>query len=267
MRISSTANPTIKQIRQLRQRKYRDQTSNCFVEGIRIVAEAWQMGASIECMVIAPELLVSAFAWDLVEQYRAQNGRCIEVTATVFRWLSFKEGPQGIGAVVHQQWLPLEAVQLLPQQSWVVLSTIQDPGNLGSILRTCDATGNTGVLLLNQATDPYDPGAIRASMGALFTQHLVRTDLQHFTRWQVMQQALLVGTSGDARQDYQAVSYRSPVLLWMGSEREGLSPEEQALCDVVVSIPMVGRVDSLNLAVATSVMLYEILNQRRRATD
>jgi TrmH family RNA methyltransferase len=145
----------------------------------------------------------------------------------------------------------------------VALSSIQSPGNLGTLLRTADAVGAAGVILLGDGVDPYDPAAVRASMGAIFSQRFVRASTRELAAWKRRSGALLVGTSPAAPTDYQALTYPPSLVLFMGHERQGLSPEEQALCDELVRIPMVGSSDSLNLAVATSVMLYEVFNQHR----
>lgn len=261
--ISSLNNTSIKRIRGLRQRKERERSGLFFIEGIRIVAEAVRLGAPIESLVIAPELLTSLFARQIVSEQQQAGVPCLEVTAAVFQSLSAREGPQGMAALVRQQWQPLEQIGRGDELCWVALDSVQDPGNLGTILRTCDAVGGAGVILLNATTDPYDPAALRASMGAVFSQRLVRADFARLADWKRQQHYAVVGTSGAAAQDYHATSYPLPVVLLMGSERLGLSPEQQALCDMMVSIPMVGRSDSLNLAVATGVLLYELFNQRR----
>ena len=142
--------------------------------------------------------------------------------------------------------------------------SIQDPGNLGTILRTLDAVGGSGLILLDHSTDPYDATALRASMGAVFSQQLVRASFSDFARWKQAGNFQLVGTSGSAREDYHEFSYPDPMVLLMGSERLGLQEEHLKLCDGLVAIPMVGRSDSLNLSVATGVVLYEIFNQRRQ---
>lgn len=270
MPISSLNNPTIKHIRSLRQRKEREQSGLLFIEGIRLVVEAVQQGADIETLVIAPDLLTSPFAQEIAQSHQQAGVAWIEVTPAVFKSISTKEGPQGIGAVVRQRWESLAQVSLEPEDEgnvsllgWVALDAVQDPGNLGTILRTSDAVGCAGVILLGHTTDPYDPAALRASMGAIFSQRLVRASFAEFAAWKRQHHASVVGTSDAAATEYQAVVYYPPLILLMGGERQGLSPEQQALCDVMVRIPMVGRSDSLNLAVATGVMLYEIFNQNR----
>lgn len=261
--ISSPSNPTIKYIRALRQRKTRGETGEFFIEGIRIVAEALELGAPVRYLVVAPDLLTGDFGRGLVKTAQQRGVRCLEVTPEVFASFSGKDGPQGLSAVVGQRWEPLSQVRLEGGLCWVALDAAQDPGNIGTILRTCDAVGGVGLLLLGESADPYDPGAVRASMGALFALRLARATFDEFAAWKRQHAYIVVGTSDAAAQDYRAVTYRPPLVLLMGSERQGLSPDQQALCDAVVSIPMVGRSDSLNLAVATGVMLYEIFNQQR----
>jgi len=263
MIITSQNNPRIKQIRALRQRKARDQTGLAFIEGIRIVAEAAALPDTIETLVVAPELLNSPFAQELALAQQNKGIPCLEVTAEVFGSLSVKERPQGIGAVIRQRWETLEQIALSNEFCWVALDAVQDPGNLGTILRTCDAVGCSGLILLGQSTDPYDTTALRASMGAIFTQRLVKASFADFVAWKQRHGYTVVGTSGAAASDYQSAAYRFPIILLMGSERLGLSPDQQAVCDLVVSLPMVGHADSLNLAVATGVMLYMLFGAYR----
>jgi TrmH family RNA methyltransferase len=260
--ITSLGNTAIKQVRALHQRKERDRTGLCLAEGIRIVAEALQVGAPVETLVAAPELLRSRFAQDLVADHRHAS-RYLEVSARVFGSISSKEGPQGLAAVVRQRWEPLAQVRLGTDLCWIVLDGPQDPGNLGTIARTSDAVGGTGIMLLGESADPYDPNALRASMGAMLSQRLVRASRSEFVAWATSRAYPVVGTSDAAPTEYRAVEYRAPLLLLMGSERQGLAVELRALCDPLVRIPMVGRSDSLNLAVASSLVLYELFHQQR----
>lgn len=266
--ITSTSNERIKQVRKLYERKYRQDSGLFLIEGLRIVAEAAAQGAQFETLIVAPDFLKSDFGVNLVEEQRSRGVPVLEVGAEVFRRLSLKEGPQGLAAVVHQRWQPLETVRLEPGAggaagTWVVLDSVADPGNLGTILRTHDAVGGAGVILLDQSTDPYDPSAVRGSMGALFSQRLVRSSFSDFARWKRQNGYPLIGTSDKAQADYHFFRYPPALLVLMGSERHGLQEHHLALCDAVVRIPMLGKSDSLNLAVATAVVLYEILNQRR----
>jgi len=270
--ITSLSNERIKAIRKLQDRKTRQENGLFFIEGLRIVAEALEQAsagrAKVDTLVVAPDLLKSSFGQQLVKEQRARGVPVLEVSAEVFDRISAKEGPQGIAAVMYQHWQPLEEVRLgggpaLSSHTWVALDSIADPGNLGTILRTHDAVGGQGVILLDQSTDPYDPSAARGSMGALFTQALVRASFPEFAGWKRQFGYPVIGTSDKSDLDYHAYRYPPGLVLLMGSERQGLQEHHLTVCDAVVSIPMLGKSDSLNLAVATAVVLYEILNQRR----
>jgi RNA methyltransferase, TrmH family len=263
MIITSTSNPQIKTIRKLRERKERQQSGLFFIEGLRIVAEAISQQARIETLIVAPELLSSDFGRDLIKQETQKGSRILEVSAEVFESLASKEGPQGLAAVLHQAIFPLEQVCLKDNDLWVALDAVADPGNLGTILRTLDGVGGQGVILLDQCTDPYDPTSVRASMGALFDLKIVKSSFEAFAAWKQNNHVALIGTSGAAQQDYHLLSYPRPLVLLMGSERQGLLEKHIRLCDHLVSIPMKGKSDSLNLAVATAITLYEIYNQQR----
>jgi RNA methyltransferase, TrmH family len=262
MSISSRSNPSIKDIRALRDRKRRETTGLFFVEGIRIVVEAVASGAEVLEIVVAPQLLRSDVAGEAVERAESSGARVLEVSDDVFRTLSAKEGPQGIGAVARQRWLRLDDVDPEADLCWIALDGIQDPGNLGTILRTSDAIGGAGIILMGATADPYDPRALRASMGSVFSQRLIRATFEEVVGWCRNRNVSLVGTSDRGDRDFGEASYSTPVALLMGSEREGLTPEQLAACDEVVRIPMRGSADSLNVAVAAGVVLYQIASQR-----
>ena len=257
--ISSTGNATIKAIRALRHRKARQEQGRYFVEGIRIVTEAAGTNAPVEQCVVAPDLLHSGHARAVVGRLRASGVPVTEVTSSVFASISLKENPQGLGAVIRQQVRSLSGVDARHGLCWVALNEVRDPGNLGTIVRTAEAVGAGGVIVLGDCADPYDPIALRASMGAIFAQPVVSASFEEFFMWATAECLQITGTSDAANIHYREARYGAPAVLLMGSEREGLSAAHQDACDVVVRIPMMGRSDSLNLAVATGVMLYEIL--------
>ncbi len=264
MIITSFSNPKIKSIRKLDQKKYRQESGLFFIEGLHTVGEAVQTKAPIETLVIAPDLLESDFGQELLAHPNISGTDQLLISAEIYQKIAHKQGPQGIGAVVHQNWLDLEKINVNPQDLWIALDSVADPGNLGTIMRTADAVGCRGIILLGNATDPYDPTAVKASMGALFSLNLIQTTWQQFTAWQQNNRINLIGTSDHANADYQAIQYPFPLVLLMGSERHGLTEEMMAACDHLVRIPMAGRSDSLNLAVASAVTLYEIYNQTRK---
>jgi RNA methyltransferase, TrmH family len=265
--LTSRSNPKIKHIRLLlQQRKERDATGLFVVEGIRHVGEACAAHAQVEYICYAPDLLASGFAQRLVSEQSELGVPCYAVERSVFAGLAEKENPQGILAVVRQSSLTLDGLST-ENFSWgVALVAPQDPGNIGSILRTIDAVGASGLLLLDDplnqqfSADPYHPTAVRASMGTIFWHPLVSTTFASFVPWSQTHSYHIYGTSAHANQDYTTVArYEYPLILLMGSEREGLTPDQSAACDVMLSMPMKGRTTSLNLAIATGVMLYSIL--------
>lgn len=261
--ITSFANQNVKLIRKLEHKKYRQETGLFFIEGLRIVGEAIQTGAPIETLVVAPKLLVSDFGQSLLKHPAIQRVEKIEVSEEIYQKIAHKEGPQGIGAIVKQDWKDIDHIIINPGDIWVALDAVSDPGNLGTIMRTAEAVGSRGIILLGHATDPHDPTAVKASMGAIFSLELAQSDWDTFHKWKESNELSMVGTSDSAETNYQSVEYQRPIILLMGSERHGLPEKMQSVCDQMVFIPMEGRGDSLNLAVATGVMLYKIYNQTR----
>lgn len=255
----------VKEIRLLRSRQARDQRGSYYIEGARIVAQALQAGVPVELGVLAPELLSSSdHSQATVAALRASGAEMVELSPSAFGGISFKENLQGIGAVVQLQEEPLDAIRL--DASWVALHNVGNAGNLGAIMRTCDAVGVAGIILVGATTDPYHPAAIRASMGSLFALRMVRTSLEDFAAWKQAHGYRVIGTTPDVELEYQDIVYPNPAILLMGSERLGLASAEQEICDTLVRIPMQGTCDSLNLGVATSLILYELFRQQRLAS-
>ncbi len=259
--ITSTSNETIKQIRKLRDRKFRDETSSAYVEGIRIVIEAIDQSVVFERIILAQSFTSAPKHLEIVELIQKKHIEITNVSDEVFRSLSHKDGPQGIGAVVKQKWTTIDQVLYPMKGLWVCLWEVADPGNLGTILRTMDAVNATGLILAGNCTDPYDPAAVRASMGAIFTKSLVKSTLNEVVNLVNHDNVFSVATSDAAKVSYRELQYSKDMLLVMGSERQGLPQELEAKCKEVVNIPMLGSCDSLNLAVAAAIVMYEILNQ------
>ncbi len=247
-------------IRSLRSTKARDETRLFLVEGIRHVGEAVEAGAEIQSIYFAPDLLHSSFGHDLVQQQEQHGIECIQVSGEVFSSLADKENPQGILAVVRQ---PAQSLHDLSPDHFpwgVAIVSPQDPGNLGAIMRTVDAVGASGIILLDGGVDPYHPSAVRASMGTLFWRKVVSASFSEFSNWAVRSGYHIYGSSAHAELDYQQLlEYRSPRILLLGSEREGLTSEQAGACEYLVRLPMLGRATSLNLAVAAGVLLYGML--------
>jgi TrmH family RNA methyltransferase len=261
--LTSRNNPQIKQIRALRQRKGRDESGLFLVEGIRHIGEAVEAGRQLETLCYAPDLLTSPFAKELVEQQRAGGVTCLALDAASFASLTDKDHPQGLVAVLRKPSWSLSRLTAGNFAWGVALVEPQDPGNIGTILRTIDAVGASGLILLDNSADPYHPSAVRASMGALFWYPVLQTTFDEFTRWAKSQAYTIYGTSAHGSVDYRSVEvYPSPLILLLGSEREGLSAEQRQACDILLRLPMHGKATSLNLAVAAGVMLYAMLEKR-----
>ena len=252
--ITSSSNPLIKQARALRQKKARVESGVFLVEGIHHVGEAFEAGWEIETVLYSSGLLTSPFAHDLISRLSFQPQ---PVTAQVMESLADKENPQGLIAVVHQRKTQLKDVK--PFIRAVGLVSPQDPGNVGTILRTLDAVGVDVLFLLDGGVEQYHPTVVRASMGTIFWKPMIQTSFDGFIDWAHKGQYQVIGTSAKAELGYQALDLQTPWILILGNEQKGLSHEQSAACDVTVSLPMQGRVSSLNLAVAAGVLLYQFL--------
>ena len=262
MLITSISNPRVKEIRKLRDRKEQKRTGLFYMEGTRIVGEAFDKGAEIETLVVCPELLKTDYSLELWQNAQKRGLDVLEVSRPVFESLAVKENPQGLAAVAKARFYTLDDLEL-SRGIIVALTEIADPGNLGTIIRTADAVDAQGVILIGDCTSPYDIGSIRGTMGAIFSTKIVRTTLPEFLAWKQRTGLQLIGTSDKSATDYINIDYADPVILLMGSERAGMSPEEFEACDEIAAIPMMRSSDSLNLAVATGIMLYQIFNQHR----
>ncbi len=263
-RIEGAANPLIRRIRALEQRKGREQTGAFFVEGIQAVWQAVDSGAALETLVVAPDLLTSAAAWEMVAGQRALGRQIAEVSAPLFARIATRENPSGLAAIVRITSRDLASLVVAPRSLFVALHEIGNPGNLGTILRTVDAVGGNGVILIGDATDPYHPSAVRASVGTLFRLPVVSVGrIEDVLAWSRASGVSVVTTSARATHEHWQVVYPSPLLMLFGNEGRGLPPEIVAQGDLSVRIPMHGSASSLNLAVAAGVLLYEVLRQRQ----
>lgn len=259
--ISSFRNPLVKQIKRLRQKKYRQREGVFFVEGIRAVLTAVNHHAAVETLVYAPELLTSEVALEMVYDQQRQGTRCEAVTSEVFQTISERDNPTGLGAVVRSPERPLTELKITADSLFIALTGIADPGNLGTILRTADAVGAAGIILVGQTTDVGHPTAAKASMGTLFTVPIATTTAAGLLSWAAARRLHTVTTSAHATQLHWESTYQFPLLLIMGSEKEGVPADIATAAAQAIKIPMLGQASSLNLAIATGIILYEIRRQ------
>ncbi|MCA9941307.1 MAG: RNA methyltransferase [Anaerolineales bacterium] len=266
--ITSHRNTLVKRIKRLRQRKYRQQEQAFFVEGPRAFLAAVETGARVESVVYCRHFLRSEICYTTIAALERQGVPCLELSAEVFAAVAERENPAGIGAIITAAHTPLHTLSVQSGSIFVALVEAADPGNVGAILRTLDAVGGAGLILIGQTTDPFHPTAVKASMGSLFTVPLCEVaTLAEVLDWARQCGARVVATSAHAPQDYWSAPLTPPLLLLMGSERHGLDPATLAAADLSVSIPMHGSVTSLNLSIATSLLLYEVARQQRPSPD
>jgi RNA methyltransferase, TrmH family len=258
--ITSLSNPLVKQARALRQKKARLESGMFLVEGIHHVGEAVESGWEIDTILYAPEQLTSTFARDLMARLGTKPQ---PVSSQVMESLADKDNPQGILAVVRQKQTQMDELKhsatpgAQATRCAVALVSPQDPGNVGTILRTLDAVGADALFLLDGGVELYHPTVIRSSMGTIFWKPIVQTSFDEFAAWSQKGKYQLIGTSAHGDVDYQTLVPQTPWVLVLGNEQKGLSVAQTNACDVAVSLPMKGRVSSLNLAVAAGVLLYQ----------
>ncbi|MFQ5400119.1 MAG: TrmH family RNA methyltransferase [Anaerolineae bacterium] len=268
MRITSVQNTRIKNIVRLRQRRYRDRVCLTVVEGEREVRRALQGRTVPEeayfCPALIPDSAIELVV-DLQRLAKAGSTKLFEVTSEVFAKIAYRGESGGLLLVVPYLDLGLDALPVSDPAFLVVIEGVEKPGNLGAILRTADAVGVDGVILCNQdegGTDVHNPNAVRASLGALFTVPIAADATKRVLPWLKARRIRIVAATPDAAVAHTNATLTGPLALVMGSEAHGLSQAWLTAADEQVSIPMRGILDSLNLAVATAVLLYEALRQR-----
>ncbi|MBW8285332.1 MAG: RNA methyltransferase [Rhizobium sp.] len=257
--ITSLANPIIKDIKALSLKKTRDETKSFMAEGLKLVIDALDLGWTIRTLIYSKGAKGKPLVEKVAARTVAAGGLVLEVSDKVMASVTRRENPQMVAGVFEQRWKALKDVRPSGSETWVALDRVRDPGNLGTIIRTADAAGASGVILVGDCTDPFSLETVRATMGSLFAVPLVKTTPADFLRWKKECGARLVATHLAGAVDYRTIDYRSkPVVLMMGNEQSGLPDDLAAAADALARIPQVGRADSLNLAVATGVMLFEV---------
>ncbi|WP_315763979.1 RNA methyltransferase [Sphingomonas sp. Y38-1Y] len=262
--ITAYSNQAVKAARELRDKKHRRAQGRFLAEGLRILTEAREGGRLPEQMFFAADSARHPLVVALVEAVEAAGGDAIETTPDILSKLSGKDNPGAVVGVFAEFETPLDQLDRSAAGIWLVAERLRDPGNLGTILRTGDAVGAGGLILVDDCVDPFSVEAVRASMGALFTVPIVRAGWDAFIAWLRCGPGQLVALSLDTDLDYQDPAYAAPTFLLTGNEAQGLPPAYAAACDLRVKMPMLGKADSLNAAVATAVMAYEVLSQHRR---
>lgn len=256
--ISSAANPVVKTLKSLALKKHRDETGLFLVEGLRHIREALDAGWQIETLCFTAE--ARGEAEDLAHAY-SLHGDMLEMPADLLSRITGRDNTQGVIAALHMRTYNIDTLSQT-ESLWVALEDIRDPGNLGTIIRTADAVGAAGIVLIGQTCDPFAPETVRATVGAFARQKIIRATRAEAAAAIAQSKIRAVGTHLRTTTDYRKGDYALPLLLVMGSEQNGLSDEMTAACTELVKIPMPGGTESLNLAVSTGIMLYEICRER-----
>jgi len=256
--ITSLTNPTVKAVRALHLRKEREESGLFLAEGLKIVIEAIELGHAPSILLYGPDAAQHPMLRKAVAATQDAKGEVIEVSREVLEKVSRRDNPQAVIAVFPQIFTALNKIDAASAPCWVALQAVRDPGNLGTIIRTADSAGCGGVILVGDCTDPYSVEAVRATMGSVFAVKIAKATVEDFLAWRKSWPGSVAGTLLSATTDYRAADYRKPTMILMGNEQQGLPPDLAAACDVTVKIPMRGRADSLNLSVATGIMIYTV---------
>jgi TrmH family RNA methyltransferase len=263
--ITGFSNPLVKRVRALREKKHRKREGLFLAEGLRILTEAREAGFLPVMLFRCAGRDSHALEIALEGEVLKAGGDVIETSAEILSKLSGKDNAQTVIGVYRENRAALSGLDRDSAPIWLVAQAMRDPGNLGTMLRTGDAVGAGGLILIDDCTDPFSVEAVRASMGAIFTQKVVQCRWDEFVEWLREGEGQLVGTSLQTEVDYQAPAYRAPCFILTGNEAQGLPEAYETECDLLVKIPMKGKADSLNAAMATAVMAYEVLNRFRRS--
>lgn len=265
--ISSFQNPKVKLAKSLWDRRARDDTGLFLIEGYRELSFALNGRFPIEMILFCPELFLGENEEDLLEAHRLKGARLFETTKSVFERLSYRDRPDGCLAVAEKNHITLDTLTLKNSPFLFIAESIEKPGNLGTILRSADASGADAVIVSDPTTDIFNPNVVRSSVGALFTVPVIeaRTE-ESLLPWLRQNKIALVAAMPEAELSFTMLDCKQALALAVGSEQYGLSSFLEEEADFRVRIPMGGRLDSLNVASAATLLLYEVFRQRNAKT-
>jgi TrmH family RNA methyltransferase len=256
--VTGFSNPTVKYLRSLRDKKHRRRAGQFLVEGLRLLEDARASGRLPRTLVMAEGREHPLLA-RLEGEVAAAGGEVIATTPDILAKITGKENAQSVCGVFDEWGTGLARLDRTAAPIWLAAQALRDPGNLGTMLRTCDAVGAGGLILIDDCADPFSAEAVRASMGAVFTVDLAQARWDEFLPWLRAADAQLVAASLRDAVPYRGADYRAPCFILVGNESQGLPEDYEAVCDLRVTMPMRGRADSLNAAVAGAVLAYEVL--------
>jgi TrmH family RNA methyltransferase len=255
--ISSTANDTVKLLRGLDRKKDRQETGLFLAEGVHFAEEALHHGWRPVYAFADAEAADRPAIRDLLGLMQAAGARVLTATQKVLATISGRDNPQPVVAAFHQRLTPLADLAATGRRRYVALYEVRDPGNLGTVIRTADAAGCDGVILIGRTCDPFSVEAVRATMGSLFAVPLAAASFGEFRAWRDAGKVRVIAASMRGAHAHHVANYGDRSCILMGTEQSGLPVDVEEACDELVRIPMAGRAESLNLAIAAGVMIYE----------
>ena len=258
--ITGFSNPAVKFLKSLRDKKHRRREGKFLAEGLRLLTDARDCGLLPEILVMAATRDPHPLLDELIAAVLAAGGDVLEMDEEILAKVTGKDNPQAVCGVFGEFDTALSHIDRHAAPIWLVAQAMRDPGNLGTMLRTGDAVGAGGLILIDDCVDPFSVEAVRASMGAIFTQRVVQTRWEEFLPWLRREPAgQLVAASLRDAVPYRGAPYQSPCFIMVGNESRGLPEEYEMACDLRVTMPMRGAADSLNAAIAGAVLAYEVL--------
>jgi TrmH family RNA methyltransferase len=259
MEITSLQNERVKACVRLRDRRERDEKELFLIEGYRELKRALDAGRKLEELYICPPLFLGDNEEALIKQAKIQPFIC---TKEVFAKISYRDRPDGLLAVARQHHLTLSQLPLKKNPFLLIAESIEKPGNLGTILRSCDAAGVDAVIVCDATTDIHNPNVVRASTGTLFTVPVIEASTEETLRFCQEHKISIVAATPHAKLEFTQADFQIPLAIAVGTEQYGLSENWMKQADIKVKIPMLGVADSLNVAQATTLVLYEVVRQR-----
>lgn len=257
--ITGFSNPTVKYLRSLRDKKHRKRSGQFLVEGLRLLEDARSCGHVPRQLVMSEGRDAHALLAQLERAVEEAGGEIITTTPDILSKITGKSNTQSVVGIFDEFDTSLARLDRETAKIWLVAQDLRDPGNLGTMLRTGDAVGAGGLILIDDCADPFSAEAVRASMGAVFTQGVAQARWEEFIPWLRSGPGQLVAASLREAVPYRAAPYTAPCFILVGNESQGLPEAYEAECDLRVTMPMRGRADSLNAAVAGAVLAYEVL--------
>ncbi len=256
--ITSLQNARVKEAVKLRERRYREESGLFLIEGYRELKRALDAGRQVETLFYCPELFLGSNE----EEIKMQCKAALHCSKEVFQKISYRDRPDGLLAIAPQVHLQLADLQLKKNPFIVVAESIEKPGNLGTILRSCDAAGVDAVIVCDPTTDIHNPNVVRSSVGTLFTLPVLEADGKETLDFLKTHAIAIVAATPHAKGEYTQADFKVPLAIVVGTEQYGLTDVWMKSADIAVRIPMLGVADSLNVASATTLLLYEVVRQR-----